>query len=541
MASPSKGLDSLDRSPLAEAALQSLTEAHAPDAPPPTARPQTSSKLLDEILNSLTDGVIVADAEGRFVHFNPAAERMLGLGPLGVPPSDWGSSYGCYYDDGVTPYPADQLPLARAIRGETIYDVPLFIRNPGVPKGIWLSINASPLCDEAGRLVGGVVVFRDVSAKRRELAHIGLLSAVVEQTADTVVITDRDGVIEYVNPAVETITGFTPAELIGKTPRTFRSGEHTNAFYADMWATLGEGRVYRGTLVNRKKNGDVYYAEQTITPIRDSSGTVVHFVSVGKDMTDRRRAAEQESRHLLARAVQQRLYPAAPPPDCGFEIAGAAFTADKTGGDYFDFIPLPDHTTGVVVGDVSGHAFDAALVMAQTRAYLRSIAQMSADPGAILTRVNPVLAGDLPDSQFVTLVFACVHAPSNTLRYASAGHHSGFVLDRAGALKCELPSTGIPLGILPDTTYETAATVALAEDDLVVFFTDGLTETEDANGEPFGAERAVDVVRRHRGEPASKIVHRVYRAVRQFAGSRTQEDDITAVICRVGRRGEERS
>jgi len=535
MAGPSEGFDPLDGFALTEAAMRSLADARAPDLAPHGGLSQTSSKLLHDVLNSLADGVIVADTEGRFVHFNPAAERLLGLGPLGVPPSDWGPSYGCFYDDGVTPYPSDQLPLARAIRGETIYDAPLFIRNPRIPDGIWLSLNASPLRDETGRLIGGVVVFRDVTAARKELAHIGLLSAVVEQTADTVVITDRDGLIEYVNPAVEQTTGFTAGELIGKTPRTFRSGAHTHAFYADLWTTLGEGRVYRGTLVNRKKNGDVYYAEQTITPIRDSAGTIVHYVSVGKDMTDRRRAAEQESRHLLARAVQQRLFPAAPPAACGFEIAGAAYTADKTGGDYFDFVPLPDLTTGVVVGDVSGHAFDAALVMAQTRAYLRSIAQTSADPGTILTRVNRVLAGDTPDSQFVTLVFACLHAPSNTLRYASAGQTPGFVLDKAGALKCELPSTGVPLGIFAAATFETAVTVPLVEDDLVVFFTDGVTEAEDANGEAFGAERAVDVVRRHCSEPASKIVHRVYRAVRKFAGSKAQEDDITAVICRVGR------
>jgi sigma-B regulation protein RsbU (phosphoserine phosphatase) len=499
---------------------------------------QPGSRLLQDVIDSLTDGVIVADLQGRFVHFNPAAERILGIGPLGVPSSEWSPSYGCLRDDMVTLFPSEDLPLARAIRGETVHDCTLFIRNPRQPQGIWLSINASPVRDEAGKLAGGVAVFRDETAKRRELAHIGLLSTVVEQTADTVVITDPDGLIEYVNPAVEKTTGFSARELIGKTPRVFRSGAHDNAFYDGLWTTLSEGRVFRGTLVNRKKNGSVYHSEQTIAPVRDGAGTIVHFVSVGKDITDRRKAAESESRHLLARAVQQRLFPAAPPPGCRFELGGAVYTADKTGGDYFDYIALPDATTGVVVADVSGHAFDSALVMAETRAYLRSIAQTDSDPGVILTRVNRVLASDIPDAQFVTLVLACLHAPSDTLRYASAGHTTGYVLDMAGNVRCELPSTGIPLGIFADTAYETVAAPPLAEGDLVLFFTDGVIETENRDGDPFGAERALDVIRRHRHEPAAKLVHRVYRAVRDFARRPAVDDDITMIVCRVSPREE---
>jgi sigma-B regulation protein RsbU (phosphoserine phosphatase) len=496
---------------------------------------QPGARLLQDVIDSLADGVVVADLEGRFVHFNPAAERMLGIGPLGIPPSEWSESYGCFRDDMATPFPSDELPLARALRGETVHDCAVFIRNARVPEGVWLSINSSPIRDEAGRLAGGVAVFRDETAKRQELAHIGLLSTVVEQTADTVVITDREGLIEYVNPAVEKTTGYSPRELVGQTPRVFRSGAHDAAFYEGMWGALLEGRVYRGTLINRKKNGTIYYAEQTIAPVRDGTGTIVRYVAVGKDITDRRKAAESESRHLLARAVQQRLFPAAPPAGCRFELGGAVYTADKTGGDYFDYVSLPDLTTGVVVADVSGHAFDSALVMAETRAYLRSIAQTDSDPGVILTRVNHVLAPDIPDAQFVTLVLACLHAPSTTLRYASAGHTTGYVLDAEGHVRCELPSTGRPLGIFPDEVYETAAAPPLAEGDLVLLFTDGVVETENHNGVPFGAERALDVVRRYRHEPAAKLVHRVYRAVRDYAGRPAVDDDITMVVCRVSR------
>ena len=126
------------------------------------------------------------------------------------------------------------------------------------PSGAWLSINSAPLVDDASGLCGGVAVIRDITAKRRELERVTLLSAVFEQTADAVVITDSTGIIEYANPAVEQITGYSSRELVGHTPRVFRSGAHPRAFFDELWTTLAEGRVFRGTLINRKKNSEEY-------------------------------------------------------------------------------------------------------------------------------------------------------------------------------------------------------------------------------------------------------------------------------------------
>ena len=218
-------------------------------------------------------------------------------------------------------------------------------------------------------------------------------------------------------------------------------------------------------------------------------------------------------------------------------MAGAVYTADKTGGDYYDFLSLAEGHTGVVVGDVSGHAFDAALVMVETRAYLRSIAQTTSDPGEILTLVNRVLVGDTAENQFVTLVLCCLDPLSRVLRYASAGHVPGFIFDRLGTVKAELPSTGLPLGLFPDATFATATLPALEPGDIVALFTDGVIETDTADGTPFGVERALAVIRQHRLEPAAKIVHRIYRAVRDFTGRRPHTDDITAVICKFEERG----
>lgn len=119
------------------------------------------------------------------------------------------------------------------------------------------------------------------------------LSRAVEQSADGVMITNRQGIIEYVNPAFEALTGYTREEVRGKTPRLLKSGEQGPEFYQDMWKTLLAGNVYRGLLVNRKKNGEMYYLEETICPVRDPAGVITHFVSNGRDLTERVRLEER--------------------------------------------------------------------------------------------------------------------------------------------------------------------------------------------------------------------------------------------------------
>ena len=113
------------------------------------------------------------------------------------------------------------------------------------------------------------------------------LSRAVEQSADLVIITNREGVIEYVNPAFETLTGYCRQEVIGKTPRILKSGQQSRALYQELWSSILSGRVFRGTLVNRKKNGELFYAEKTITPVRDAQGDITHFISNDRDITEK--------------------------------------------------------------------------------------------------------------------------------------------------------------------------------------------------------------------------------------------------------------
>ena len=150
----------------------------------------------------------------------------------------------------------------------------------------------------------------------------------------------------------------------------------------------------------------------------------------------------------LARVVQQKLYPARAPEIAGFDLAGAAFPADHTCGDYYDFVPFADGRVGIAVGDVSGHGFGPALLMAETRAYLRSLSRTSSD-----LRRDPAAAQPPPlprhGRRAVRHPDADPPRPrERSLVYSSAGHIHGYVLDRAGATRHVLGSTGTPLGHL---------------------------------------------------------------------------------------------
>lgn len=113
------------------------------------------------------------------------------------------------------------------------------------------------------------------------------LSAAVEQTADNVVITSKDGVIEYVNPAFEQTTGYAKEEVLGKTPRLLKSGHHKAHFYKTLWDTILSGKTFKHVLINKKKNGELFHADETITPMKDAAGEITHFVAVWKDVTER--------------------------------------------------------------------------------------------------------------------------------------------------------------------------------------------------------------------------------------------------------------
>ncbi len=160
----------------------------------------------------------------------------------------------------------------------------------------WLHAVSALLKDEKGspcRLWGAA---QDITERVKADDEMASLSNVVEQTADLIIITNIDGVIEYVNPAFEKLTGYAKNEVLGKTPVILKSGEHDNAFYENFWNKILSGEVYSGEFVNKKKNGETYTVDKTVTPIRNDEGKITHFVAVDKDVTERKHEEENQEK-----------------------------------------------------------------------------------------------------------------------------------------------------------------------------------------------------------------------------------------------------
>ncbi len=138
-----------------------------------------------------------------------------------------------------------------------------------------------------------LAVIQDISERKAAQAQMDKLSRALDQSADCVLITDREGIAEYVNPAFEAVTGYGRTEILGRKSNIIKSGKHDRAFYEDLWSTILSGRVFRDVLINKRKDGTLYYEEKTITPLKDEHGEITHFISTGKDITERMQTQER--------------------------------------------------------------------------------------------------------------------------------------------------------------------------------------------------------------------------------------------------------
>ncbi|MGZ5545072.1 MAG: SpoIIE family protein phosphatase, partial [Limisphaerales bacterium] len=294
-----------------------------------------------------------------------------------------------------------------------------------------------------------------------------------ETATDAVLLLTPEAIVEFANPAVKQIFGYDPQELVGK------GVDILQPFFESLdpeinWkrfirlAHSGKApRVIEAT--GKHKDGREICVEIVFSALELGARRL--FVCFIRDITERKKTEREltanQEQFRVAHEIQQHLFPKTSPQFESFDIAGASYPADATGGDYFDYLPMLNDCVGVVIGDVTGHGIGPALLMAETRAYLRILARNREDPAEILYRTNLVLAEDVGAERYVTLTLMRLNPTAKKICYANAGHIPGYILGKDGQTKQILKRTGPPLGLRADGQYAASAEITLEEGDLI--------------------------------------------------------------------------
>jgi diguanylate cyclase (GGDEF)-like protein/PAS domain S-box-containing protein len=227
-------------------------------------------------------------ASGRYTYVSPSVERLRGYTVDEVMQQTLA--------DALTPASLQQAQLALGHLRDTgeLLQHHWEMEQPRKDGSIiWTEIVVSVMRDAQGRPLELMGITRDITEQRCLREELTSRSVAIEAAAESVVITDGRGVIQYVNPAFERMTGYPEDEVIGKTPSILKSGQHDEAFYKELWGTILGGRIWRGELTNRTRGGQLYTEEAAISPVTDSDGTIIHFVAIKHDITVRKKMEER--------------------------------------------------------------------------------------------------------------------------------------------------------------------------------------------------------------------------------------------------------
>jgi sigma-B regulation protein RsbU (phosphoserine phosphatase) len=242
---------------------------------------------------------------------------------------------------------------------------------------------------------------------------------------------------------------------------------------------------------------------------------------------------EQLARHLeMASKIQLGLLPKEAPQLPGISVVAMLQSSLDVSGDFYDFIPLDNGRLGIAIADIRGKGIPAALLMVMVRTVLRIVAREEATPAAVLKRVNDFLAGETEADLFATIVYGVLDPYERTFAYSNGGHPYPVLANPARPDVTLLQTGGMLIGVFELAEYE-HATIRLDSGDLIVLYTDGLTEAESLSGAMFGEERAHALVRQLAALPASDICDTVRLRVTEFCGTTQRTDDLTVVAIQV--------
>jgi sigma-B regulation protein RsbU (phosphoserine phosphatase) len=332
------------------------------------------------------------------------------------------------------------------------------------------------------------------------------------------------------------------AGLMGGVIYKLRKGEFPPVWQVTLFAAAMEGFHMGLTLLIARPYAEALaVVKQVSLPMiaANAVGAAIFALIIRNLIIERRTAAEKDRyrRELerrdyemeTARRIQRSFLPESPPQVAGFELAALSLPAWEVGGDFYDFIPISPDRWGIVIADVSGKGVPAALFGALSRTFVR--ANVVGDPTACaaIERANNLISQDANSGMFVTLFYALLDLKRKRLNYVNAGHNPPLLLKGGAGSVILLEAKGIALGVMDDIDLEERE-LELASNDLMILYTDGVTEAINKEEAPFGQERLIEVIMQSANLPARDLINRIKEEVTAFAQGQPQFDDFTLVI-----------
>jgi len=492
------------------------------------------SGICESLFRMNNMAVYMLDRERRIIQINPVIERITGhcqddlkgmaLQSL-VVPDHHGSLEGLFHGDAGV---AVKLAVRLIRKDSTLCDC--------------IITNIAPT-DENDYSIGVIAANPPVDPKIESI--LKTFTMAVEQSPATVVITDRNGSIEYVNPKFTSLTGYSFAEALGNNPRILKSGKQPSGFYRDLWLTIASGKEWRGDFHNIKKSGESYWESASISPIWGDDGEITHYVAVKEDITERKRAEEelrltgeilQEKNSELewqlknAQAVTRLLLPEVPPRHDNVLIDFRLKPLEAIGGGFFSFNTLHQHGIGVFIGDVAGHGVSAALFLTLLRSITdRLNAGRGTDPSRYIQDLNSDLAGG-GVLYFITALYGYFDFSKSgaAFRFAKGGHTPPILYRSADRSARILTSEGMPVGLSGTALFE-EITIDIEPGDRIYVYTDGIIETRNEHGAMIEVEGLRDSIIRSGSMTLEGSLDQVMQEIERFRGTIPVQDDMALI------------
>ena len=400
-----------------------------------------------------------------------------------------------------------------------------------------------PLLNAQGKVIKWRGVERDITARKRFEDAVNLRDRAIEAARVGIVITDalqENNPVIYVNSALCDITGYSHDELIGQSLLMLQSPRTDPVAIEEIRHAIKEKRSYEVILRNYRKDGTLFWNEFLISPVWDERGKLMHFIGVLSDVTELRHAEEERHELEIAKQIQQSLLPKESLSLKNVIITGSCLPASHVGGDYFDYF-YAGETIDVVIADVSGHSVGAALIMAETRSTLRaetsrhSKLKTSTASGAadILQSLNELLYDDLNRAEmFITMFYIKYHTRTGQLNYANAGHNRALLLRHNENNCTQLDTEGLILGVRSKVAFE-EKTLNMDKGDILMLYTDGITEAQNRQGEFFGITRLCNLFASYENQSPHTIIDNILEEVEGFCQTSSFVDDISMVVLKV--------